>query len=90
MGVYYALQNCVGSFDFPGAMNGTQECIYNFGIALNGCDTNSTDAKHGGTVQLGCGIYHLAVTYNVAQELNPNVNAFWADNRGDFFSCQDW
>ncbi|MCJ1344509.1 hypothetical protein MMC31_002712 [Peltigera leucophlebia] len=88
MGVYYALENCVSSFVFPGATNGIENCIYNFGVALNGCDTGHTDVKYGGTVQSGCGIYHLAVTENFAQELNPIVNTFWADNPGNF-SCQD-
>lgn len=48
IGVYYALENCISSFVFPKTMNRTEKCIYNFGVALNEYDINSTDFKHCG------------------------------------------
>ncbi len=76
LGVYYALENCADSFVFSGAKNGTEHCTDMFGIALNGCDVGTTAFKHGGRLQTGCGIYHLAVTNNWIQEANPITKAY--------------
>lgn len=84
-GMYYALQSCEQTFEL--FANNTQDCEDKFGIIINGCDT-SNSTKHGGTAQVECGIYQVAVTTNATLDRDPITQTFWKDNAGNF-TCHD-
>ena len=84
-GMYYALRSCDKTFEL--IANSTQDCTDIFGFIINGCDTSSS-TKHGGTVQIECGIYQIAIDKNVTLDRDPVTQTFWNDNAGNF-TCQD-
>lgn len=84
-GMYYALRSFDKTFEL--IANSTQDCTDKFGFIINGCDTSSS-TKHGGTAQVVCGIYQIAIGTNVTLDRDPVTQTFWKDNAGNF-TCQD-
>ena len=81
LSVSFGEQNCMGSFTID-----TNKCNTRLSQVLNGCDTNSITAKHGGNITDGCAVYSMSLV-ETKTSADPAIPDY-SQSRGTY-SCVD-
>ena len=81
-GLMFANDTCIGFFPFTSGQTDQEKidnCKAYFDPILNGCQTNTTTDKKGGTLRDVCAVYVLTVRpngVNPFQDITPNLGSF--------------